>query len=209
MTQEPIITIDKFSGMGQGALFCEGFYPDIIAGQSVLNEGFRAYQKFNASTSNFTGLGDIYGGISLTTISNVNYRYNLYVDVGSYQKIFAYQQLVTQIKNGLIHTSNTTQYCRYPDIIETNNGNILIPTEKYIVRGLRGAVTSGSTTTLVDTTKNFVDEGIAVNDKVTNLKTGIEYTITSITTTTNTNDTLNFTASGANTNTAGDEYSLG
>lgn len=204
MTQEPIITIDKFSGMGQGALFCEGFYPDIIAGQSVLNEGFRAYQRFNASTSNFTGLGYIYGGISLTTIYNVNNRYNLYIDGD--QKIFSYQQLGTEIKNGLIHTSNTIEYCRYPDIIETNNGNILIPTEKYIVRGLRGAVTSGSTTTIVDTTKNFIDEGITINDKVTNLKTGIEYTITSITTTTNTNDTLNFTASGANTNTANDEY---
>ena len=90
-------------------------------------------------------------------------------------------------------------------MVETSLGNILYPSETKIGRGVRFKATGGSTTTIIDTTKDFVTLGYAANDKVTNLKTGISYTITSITTTTNTNDTLNFTASGANTTVANDE----
>lgn len=69
-----------------------------------------------------------------------------------------------------------------------------------------GYVTSGGTTTLVDTTVNFSSAGIQVGDIVGNTDRGYqESAITSITTTTNLNDTLHFSAMPV-TNQRGDRY---
>jgi len=204
--KQPLVQIDKFSGAGKnGILYCEGLYPEVDNQKSVMGEGFTTFNIFNNSTTGFTNAGSIYGSVALSTIHNSNETYNLYVDGGVFQRIFAYQTISDTIKDGVIHLSPTADYCRYPDLIETTLGNILFPSERYIGRGVRFKATSGSTTTIVDTTKNFGTLGFAANDKVTNLKTGIEYTITSISTTTNTNDTLNFSANGTNTTGANDE----
>lgn len=75
----------------------------------------------------------------------------------------------------------------------------------------RGLVKTGSSTTkIIDTAgRNFSTLGLstsAPNNKVTNLVTGSQYTITTISTTTTTNDTLEFSAVGATTNTTNDEF---
>lgn len=57
-----------------------------------------------------------------------------------------------------------------------------------------GTSTGGSTTSLIDTTKNFVTEGVVVGDQVWNTTNTEKGFVTSITTTTNPNDTLNFAA---------------
>ena len=72
---------------------------------------------------------------------------------------------------------------------------------------VEGTATGGSTTTLIDTTTNFVDEGVLVGDTVQNTSNKEASIITSITTTTNTNDTLNFTAMPSSNDSA-DGYSI-
>lgn len=204
--KKPILQIDKFSGAGKnGILYCQGLYPETDNGKSVMGEGFVAGNKFNKLTTGFTNLGNIYGSLSLATIDYEEDVYNIYVNNNVYQGIYAHQEIGDEVKDGLIFTSPTSDYCYKPDLIETQLGNILFPSEKYIGRGVRFSATGGSTTTIIDTTKNFVALGYTSGDKVTNLKTGIIYTITSISTTTNTNDTLNFTASGTNTTGSTDE----
>ncbi len=199
--KQPIIQIDKFSGAGQnGIIYCEGLYPEVDNQKSVMGEGFTTSNVFNTSTAGFTNLGAVYGSVALSTINSSNETYNLYVDSGVYQRIFAYQTIGDTIKDGVIHLSPTVNYCKYPDLIETTLGNILFPSERYIGRGVRFKATGGSTTTIVDTTKDFVALGYAIGDKVTNLKTGIEYTITTVST-----NTLTFSASGSNTTSANDE----
>lgn len=201
MNGKPILTIDKFSGFGQnGILFCEGFYPEIDNGKFSLGEGFCSVSRANTSTTGFSTMNTVYAGIQLVAADSS--YYNMYLDANG--TLFVNQISGSSIADGKIH--QTSFVTGYLDLTEAYNGDILFSSYDYIGKGISSTVTGGSTTTLVDTTKNFVDEGIAVNDKVTNLKTGIEYTITSITTTTNANDTLNFTASGTNTNTAGDNY---
>lgn len=206
--QKPLLSINKFSGAGlNGILYCDGFYPEIDNGKSVMGEGFYTGKLFNSTTTGFSELANeyIYASISLTTIANRANVYNLFIDNGVYQHIYAYQDISDETKDGVIYKSATTEYCSKPDLIETNLGNILFPSEKYIGKGIRFAATGGSTTTIADATKNFVTLGVAVNDKVTNLKTGVIYTITSITNGSGTNDVLNFSASGASTTSAGDE----
>lgn len=247
---KPKITIDKFSGAGQnGILFCEGFYPEVDNGKSVLSEGYSVLSRANASTTGFSGIDTIYAGMPMTSKSGD--FFNLYID--SNGQLFTNQVLASSIKDGEIHqTANVTGY---PDIIEAYNGDILYSSQAYIGRGFRSYASGGSTTTLVDTKRHFggvnkgaYDSGVSyvqydyvsyngkwyacilaslnhaptdttywietvpvpytVNDKFTNLKTGIQYTITSVTTTTKQNDTLNFTASGANTNSNEDDYIL-
>ena len=204
--KQPIFKVDKFSGAGQnGILYCRGFYPEVVNGKSVMGEGFTSASIANDATTGFSNIGGIYGSVALSTIYDQSETYNLYINSGGYSKIFAYKTHIGVIKNGQIHSSSLVTGSAATDIIETSLGNILYPSEKNIGRGVRFKATGGSTTTIIDTTKNFVTLGYATNDKVTNLKTGIEYTITSITTTTNTNDTLNFSASGTNTTSANDE----
>lgn len=203
MNAEPILKIDKFSGMGEsGIIYCEGFYPELNNGKSVMGEGFYTSSLLTTATTGYTGLGDVMAILGLATINSYANTYSVYLD--NSQKLHAYQVSQSQVKNSLIHTSAGNASSK-TDLIETNGGNLLYSKERYIGRGVRFAATGGSTTTIIDTTKNFGTLGFAANDKVTNLKTGIEYTIASIDTTTNTNDTLTFTASGANTTGAGDE----
>lgn len=249
MNQKPLITIDKFQGQGiNGILYCEGLYPEINNGKSVMSEGFYTSSVFNTSTTGMANIGTTKSILSLSTLYNENITYNLYY---SGLKIHASSDYSTDITNGLLHT--TAGLITKPDMIETTNGNILYTQENYIGLGIRGKATGGSTTTLIDTTRHFggsykgaYDSGttyaqydyvsyngkwyackqsstgnvptnttywletipneIAVNDTITNLKTGIIYKITSITTTTNQNDTLNFSASGTNTTVANNEY---
>jgi hypothetical protein len=207
MNAKPIITIDKFAGMGQnGILFCEGLYPAVNNQKSVMSEGFYPSKIFDYNTTGFSNLesSSIYKTLSLPAIYDSDYFYNLGMTRGG--RFYIYHGGVGDVENGEIHYDSNGLLTTAPDIIETSLGNILYSSTRYIGRGIRGEATGGSTTTLVDTTRNFTTLGIEAGDKVTNLKTGIEYTITSITTTTNTNDTLNFDANGSNTNANNNDY---
>jgi len=83
-----------------------------------------------------------------------------------------------------------------------------ISTDLEATRTFTGTATGGSTITLVDTTVDFVAEGIKVGTAVTRVLGGISV-VTSIATTTNLNDTLNFSAlSGAAAFVSGNLYSL-
>lgn len=201
--KKPIIQIDKFSGAGQnGILYCQGFYPEVDNQKSVMGEGFVTANVFNTATTGFSNVSNIYGAIALSTLANQDNVYNLYIEGGYNQKIWAYQALGNTIKDGQIHLNSlsSTYYCLYPDIIETTLGNILYPSGRNIGRGVRFKATGGSTTTIIDTTKDFTTLGYTAGDKVTNLKTGIEYTLTVVGT-----DTLTFVANGTNTTESGDE----
>lgn len=198
---KPILQIDKFSGSGEnGILYCDGLYPEVDNGKSEMAEGFRSIKVIDTDTEGFTDMGYIYGSVVLSTIYTSDRTYNMYVDSGFYQRIFAYQTIGDSVKDGVIHLSPTLNYCRYPDLIETQLGNILFPSERYIGRGVRFKATGGSTTTIESSTSDFTALGYAVGDKVTNLKTGIEYTLTEVATT-----VLTFVASGENTTSANDE----
>lgn len=200
--KKPLIQIDKFAGAGQnGILYCQGFYPEVDNQKSVMGEGFVTSNVFNTATTGFSNVYNIYGAVALSTLANQDNVYNLYIDGSSNQRIWAYQEIGTTIKDGQIHNNSlTSNYCLYPDIIETTMGNILYPSGRNIGRGVRFKATGGSTTTIIDTTRDFTTLGYAAGDKVTNLKTGIEYTLTVVGT-----DTLTFVANGTNTTEANDE----
>lgn len=203
MQEKPIISIDKFVGSGSGGMFYnEGFSIDKENGKSIIYENYSTINSANASTTGFSSIGIVYSGIFLTTVNDFSYKYKLFIDTS--KNIFCSARTATSIKSGIIHQMSDDASLK-PDLIELPSGNILYTGKRYVGKGVRTSATGGSTTTIIDTTKNWSTSGINNGDKVTNLKTGIEYTITSISTTTNTNDTLNFTASGSNTNSAGDE----
>lgn len=200
--KKPLIQIDKFAGSGQnGILYCQGFYPEVDNQKSVMGEGFVTSNVFNTATAGFSNVYNIYGAVALSTLANQDNVYNLYIDGSPNQRIWAYRTVATTIKNGQVHLNSlTSNYCLYPDIIETTMGNILYPSGRNIGRGVRFKATGGSTTTIIDNTRDFTALGYAVGDKVTNLKTGIEYTLTVVGT-----DTLTFVANGANTTELNDE----
>jgi hypothetical protein len=108
-------------------------------------------------------------------------------------------------------TDSFTHYNVWRNNIGRNEGF------KDNVTEVTGTATSGSTTTLVDTSKNFVTAGVTIGSEgtkdaryVINTSNGARARVSSITTTTNTNDTLNFsTGTGTPTFTTGTAYSVG
>lgn len=82
-----------------------------------------------------------------------------------------------------------------------------------IIPAINGIATGGGTTSLIDITKNWVDEGIVLGSRVVNVTDSGETQasgVTSITTTTNLNDTLNFgtLTGGASFAGGGDTYKV-
>jgi len=201
---KPILKIDNFSGSGDGnVVYNEGFLPEVINGKSIITSGI--------TSNTLIGDGTLYGTVDLKKIiSFINLKKldtnqtNFLLAANSSGEIFSSSLIpaTSKIAKGLVHTTTGTNI----DLFELSNGNVIYAGTQYIGLGTRGQATGGSDATLIDTTKNFDTLGYAVNDKVTNLNTGREYTITSITTTTNTNDTLNFTAAGSLVTAANDPY---
>lgn len=102
----------------------------------------------------------------------------------------------------LVHTLTKT-LSLFPDLYLTSDNNILIPNAGFLGIAYTGQMTSDSSTTkIVDAQgRNWTTLGISASagyNKVYNITTGTEYTVTSISTTTATNDTLNFSAGTAN-----------
>ena len=203
MTQEPIITIDKFSGTGDGNLiYNEGFLPEIINGKSIMTSGLISETKLGSSSlyQSLT-LGNIVSNVNLQTLDNNKIKFCLFLNTNG--KIFTDTTSVdeSRIKPAKIHDYDATSY---PDIFELENNNLIYTGSQYLGKGIRGQATGGSATTIVDSSKDFTALGIVVGDKVTNLKTGWEYTIKTISGTGN--NTLEFDSAGSLINASGDEY---
>ena len=209
--EKPLITIDKWSGMSDngGIYYSDGFMVENVGGNSCISEEIRPFSLVNSATTNFTNIG--------TTKSICSYEdpygYNNLLLLNEGGKFFKYEQGGDY--NGILHSipsSGDTSYAYHPSVNRMISGNFVYSTCNGMGVGYYGLAESTSgTTKIVDTAgRNFATLGVVVGDsthnKVTNLETGAEYTVTSITTTSTTNDTLNFSASGVLTNAHNDQF---
>jgi len=200
--QKPLISLKQFTGMGEnGIYFLDGFLPKKLQGQTVLTQGWGSYSFIPPSTSGFASLSTLIGLAVYQHVSD-----NQVAALDDQGNIFDFNNLGVN-KQGLIHqipSTGTLIAGLSGGMFATRKGNILYSSANHLGVGWVGKATGGSTSTLIDTTRNFTDLGLsnaAGSNKVFNLTKGALYTITSISTTTNTNDTLNFgagTATGAN-----------
>lgn len=207
---KPLITIDQFVGMSDdgGIFYNEGFLPQKINGKNVFEETFKC-SKVVDSTS--TGFSSMTGSVSSIYNYYFSSDYTGLLMVDSSGNIFGHSYYSTA--DGKLHTIQTTA-TGYSDIIQTKNGNLLYTSGSYLGVGYYGICKTGSgTTAIVDTAgRNFATLGVVVggatHNKITNLRTGIEYTITGIVNGDATNDKVTFSASGTNDNQEGDIFIL-
>lgn len=201
-----------------GMYYLDGFSVEKESGASSLDENYFTNELLNSSTTNFTGFNCVAMTVLMPlTGSNLNAEtvgYKLMInDIG-----YFYTRGTGTVGSGGVYrgriggssSSGTYRSSFKPDLFQLPSGNVLWTSKLHTGVMYRGLVMTGSSTTkIVDTAgRNFSTLGMstsAPNNKVTNLVTGSEYTVTSITTTNSTNDTLNFTTSG-NSNTANDEF---
>jgi hypothetical protein len=220
MIAKPLFSIDKFSGMTDdgGMYYLDGFSVEKESGASSLDENYFTNELLNSSTTNFTGFNCVAMTVLMPlTGSNLNAEtvgYKLMInDIG-----YFYTRGTGTVGSGGVYrgriggssSSGTYRSSFKPDLFQLPSGNVLWTSKLHTGVMYRGLVMTGSSTTkIVDTAgRNFSTLGMstsAPNNKVTNLVTGSEYTVTSITATNSTGDTLNFTTSG-NSNTANDEF---
>ena len=205
MLEKPLITIDKFGLMGDGgAFYSEGMA--VRNNGSQLDEEYDAAEDFYAGQSGFSSVGIIRKVLNVPSY-NGSSGYNIILD--NQGRLFIYDSLGVGIVTNK-HISTIVGYSQFPDMALLYDGNIIVSNQSSLGLLVRGACKTGSgNTSIVDTDgRNFATYGVSIsspNNKVVNLKTGEEFTITGITTTTSTNDTLTFSA-GSNTNTANDEF---
>lgn len=204
--------IDKFTGMSDdgGIFFNEGFLPTMINGKSVIEDTFQCNSIIETTTTGFSDLQNIISGTSyvFSRIGN-NYGF-IFIDTGG--QIFV--KNFFSLYDGKIHGVATTGDTIYGfgDVLQTANGNILYSSANELGIGYIGQCKSGSgTTKIVDKDgRNFSTLGIVVGEanhnKITNLRTGVEYTITGISNQDATNDAVTFTASGTNDNLENDYF---
>lgn len=211
MIGKPIVTINNFSGSGDGGVYYnEGFVSVTEGGQSLLQEGLittKGGEGVDNSDSGFTDISKV-RAVSYVQALNGSSIYKLILDdVGQF---FLKNILNTTFDNGEIFTTPTTgnyTYSTKPDLFQLPSGNLIYTNNIAVGLIIRGKCKTGSSTTkIVDTSgRNFTTLGVTTANSVTNLVTGVNYPITSISTTDSTNDTLNFTTSG-DSNTANDEF---
>lgn len=188
-----IATIKNFSNMEEsGVYYLEGMVARKINGKSILTPGYLNSFVLSENTATYTNLATVRNGVSFKQ-TTANSGSILMLDSGGY--IHEYNITTPANKQGQIHS--VASPVSMSDIEVTKNENLIYSVLDYLAVGKRGTATSGSTTTLVDTTTNFVTRGVVVGHKIWNFDDEEEYTVTSITTTTNTNDTLNFSAGTA------------
>ena len=205
MISKPLATISKFSGMSNagGTFYINGFNIENENGILSLDESYTATEIVSSSTTNFTDMGDIKAKLYLYSLPSstlaANTGYTLMFDGINFYTTDSKATSVYSGKIGGLETSGTYKYTKKPDLFQLPSGNILFTSSRHLGLMVRGLAKSGSSTTkIIDSAgRNFSTLGIstdAPNNKVVNLKTGVQYTVTSISTTTSTNDTLNFTA---------------
>ena len=201
---KPKLTIDKFTGSGDGLLYYnEGFLANNENGNSLLTETFKFDKYWDTTDTNFQGTFGTY--LTLTAVLPLIYRfggsaYNIFIDSAGhiYKKDFTGYQ-------GYLNKFNTLG--TGSDIIELPSKNILISAYNNGYFIIRGYCAAGSTDSkIIDGDGRNLQTLGAAGYKVQNLRTGAIYNITSITDQNATKDALNFTAQAGKTISPGDEF---
>lgn len=213
MLSKPIAEINTFSGMSdQGGIYnIDGFSVEVDNGVSSLDENFLASEIINSSTTGYTNIGGIAAikyvyPLPNSTIS-ASSGYTLMLNDGCLLHSYDLAGSMYQGFVGGVSSSGTYLFCQKPDLFVLPSGNIIYSSSRHLTLGVRGLCKTTATDKIIDKAgRNFTTLGLVAGQKITNLKTGSVYTITSVSTTDSTNDTLNFTAIGATTNTTNDEF---
>jgi len=205
---KPVFSIKNFTGMGDNGLyFLDGFVPKILQGQTILTQGWGSYSFIDSSMTNFSALSKL---IALAVYQHISDNQILAMD--DLGNMFDFNNIGINKKGivNIIPTSGSISPCSNGGMLATRLGNVLYSSSNHLGVAWLGQATGGSTTTLINTAKNFSNLGVSSatgTNRVYNLTKGTYYTVSGVTTTTNPNDTL--TISGVSAEyapTAGDWY---
>lgn len=196
---KPKYKIDKFRGMSDngGTFYIDGFSIENENGVMSLDESYHAKEIANKSTTNFSTLGNIMSKIYIYSLPSsslsANTGYTLMFDGTNFYTSDSGTSNVYKGKIGGQVASGTYKPSYKPDLFQLPSGNILFTSSRHLGLIVRGTASASSTTQIKDSKGRDLSalglSNSAPNNKVVNLKTGVEYTITSVS-----GDTINFSA---------------
>lgn len=209
MISEQKAQIKEFSGMNNegGVFYVDGFTIENENGVHSMDESFTIKEISNPSES-------IKSKIYLYPLENSNLDSDTgYTLMYSGKTFYTEDSADSNIHSGSIggvSESGDFKYTEQPDLFQLPSGNIFFTSSRHLGLLVRGLCHSDSTDSqIVDKEgRNFSDLGVSTsepNNKVVNLNTGEEYTITSISTTNETDDTIEFDSGSESINT-NDEF---
>lgn len=215
MIGKPIAQISKFTGMSDdgGMYYMDGFSIEKEQGLTSIDENYLSSELVSTATTGYTNLSSVSAiqYVYPLVASNIGNQYTVMLNENA--NLYAYDTFNDLYHGKIGGTASTGDFlfCQKPDIFQLQSGNLIYTSSRHLSLVVRGLCKSSSTTGKIvsKSGQNFTALGLSsasINNKVTNLITGAEYTITSISTTDSTNDTLNFTASGTLANAENDEF---
>lgn len=201
MISKPLMTMSRFSGMNRkgGLFYIDGFSISNENGVLSIDENYGIneilynieeiktatyiYPLTSSKLTNKTGYTLMFSGTSFYTADD---------STGVYKG-----KIIEQVSSGDYKPSKS------PDILQLENGNLIFTSSRHLGLIVRGLAKSGSgTTKIIDKAgRNLSTLGVSnasLKNRVVNLRTGAQYTITSLSTTDSTNDTINFSAGTEN-----------
>ena len=190
-----------------GIYYLDGFSVEKENGLTSLDENYRASELVNSSTANYENIDNIMSMLYVYPLngSTITAAEGYTLMMNSSSRFFLYDLFSSGYRGeiGGIPASGSYIFTQRPDMSILPSGNIIYSSGNHLGLMVRGLCKTGSSTTkIIDTAgRDFTTLGLSSsspNNKVTNIKTGAQYTITSVSTTTATNDTLNFSAGTAN-----------
>jgi len=207
------IRLASFAGMGDNGLFwLEGARIAKVNGKDVISPRYDNATFIDATDTGFTSLSS-----PINAFSSFAYGGSAELDILGIEKgnIFLFDPVVSGNHQGRIHElansgSGTDQIAdsNSAGIVTTENENILYTSANHLGLGYKLTANSATSTSMTVSSPafDFTAKGISTSagsNKVFNLDSGEEYTITSISG--GSNDTINF-AAPSTTPQAGDEF---
>lgn len=196
-----------------GIMWSQNFASRKMGGVSFLTSAYGMFEVYTSATTGFTNISN---GVDAWTAFETDGTARNVLALSNYQYIHHLDPIFQANAKGQIHFMPSSEsdkifYAQFPDIFTTDKENILYTNSMSLGIGYQGKCSNNSDATkIVDLEgRNFDTLGLGTTigkNKVYNLTTGTEYTITSISTTNSTNDTLNFTAVSGKTNSNNDYF---
>ena len=208
MSQKPLLNINNPKPITPGGAFwLQGFEPQVVGNRNQLRQNFRVCFTLNSQThANWANLPLIQSACYKKEASQ-----DFFYAIGNKYISRHWALAPSSIDyGGIVRTiddDGDINYCFYPGIISTEQGNMLYTSEQNLGRAFYGYHKTGTTTTtIIDKAGRDLSslDGLVVR----NIRDNSTATITSVTTTTETNDTLNFSGgwSDAGNITDGNEW---
>ena len=181
---DPKLVLNKFAGVGNGGFhYLEGFQPFDLDGHVILRQNFKVDFTLNSSSHADWANLPILTAMAHVYENGADYAYGI---GNKYITRHKMSTPASESYGAILHAiaqGTSTYFCKYPDILKTETGNLLYTQRQHLGKAIYGIHDGGD-----DATNNVVDSlardlsalGVTAGDLIYNLRDGSFATVTGV-----------------------------